>query len=176
MRKIKQFLIEKKHLFLYLLCGILTTAVSLLACYLSLRTATVLFHDENGAPTAIADIIGSTVQWVSGVLVAFVTNRAWVFTEAEKGREAAWRQLVLFSGARLTTYFLEVGINLCAIALLSPWIGANAPVLNLLFVQITLEARLWAKIASSVLVVIANYYISKLVVFRKKKNEKRPIS
>lgn len=169
--KLKQLLIEKKHILLYILCGILTTVVSLLVCYVTVVGLSLIIHDGQGRPTALVDVLGSTTQWISGVLVAFFTNRAWVFTDAEKGREAAWRQLALFSGARLTTYFLEVGINLCAIALLSPWIGENAPVLNLVFVQVTLEARLWAKIVSSVLVVIANYYISKLLVFRKKGKE-----
>ena len=34
--------------------------------------------------------------------------------------------------------------------------------------EMELSARLWAKLVSSVAVVIANYFISKLVVFRRK--------
>ena len=64
------------------------------------------------------DILGSTSQWIVGVLVAFLTNKKWVFTDAEKGTKATFKQLGIFSGARVATYFLEVFINLIFIALL----------------------------------------------------------
>jgi putative flippase GtrA len=132
-------------------------------------------HDEAGEPTELLDIIGSTVQWVSGVLVAFITNRLWVFTYAEKGFKAGLKQLAVFSGSRVGTYFIEVAINLGVIALFDAF-GYVAPTLNLVVVSFALTSRVWAKVVSSVVVVISNYFISKLLVFRKKKTPDKTVS
>ena len=125
--------------------------------------------DENGDPTAFADTLGSVVQWISGVLVAFFTNKLWVFTNAEKGVKATFKQLLIFSNARVATCFVEWGINLGIIALLDRVFSYNAPTLDLIFMDFEITSRIWAKVISSIIVVITNYYISKLVVFRKKK-------
>ena len=168
MEKIKALLQKKKQLILYLCFGFLTTVVSLLAWYATLKFGVLIWHDEKGEPTAFLDILGSTTQWVSGVLVAFVTNKLWVFTEADKGIRVTLRQLAVFSGSRVVTYFLEVGINLGGIALLE---ALRCPifVINLWVVSLTVDARLWAKVISSVVIIFSNYFISKLFVFRKKR-------
>lgn len=167
-QKIKDLIVSKKQLILYLFFGVITTLASLVICWLTILVAKQFWHDENGNPTVIVDILGSTTQWVSGVLIAFFTNRKWVFTEAEKGRGAMWKQLGMFSGSRVATYFIEVVANLGVIALLDQVIGYRAPTLNLLVTELTLSSRLWAKAVSSVIVIVSNYYISKLIVFRKK--------
>jgi putative flippase GtrA len=168
MKKLKELIQKKKQLILYLSFGFLTTVVSLLAWYLTLKLGVKIWHDEVGAPTAFLDVLGSTTQWVTGVLFAFVTNKLWVFTEADRGIRVTMRQLAVFSGSRVLTYFLEVGINLGMIALLE---ALHCPVfiISVGFADFTVDARLWAKILSSVAVVISNYFISKLFVFRKKK-------
>ena len=163
---------KKKQLILYLLFGAVTTVVSLFACYVTLRLGALVWHDENGDPTAFVDVLGSTSQWIVGVLVAFMTNKKWVFTESERGGPATLKQLGVFSGARVGTYFLEVVINLLVIDLLYR-MSYPDPTFFLLGISFTLSARVWAKVVSSILVVIANYFISKLIVFREKK-EKTP--
>ena len=166
---IKKIYQKYKELILYLLFGVITTVVSLAACFLTLKIGVVFMHDEAGEPTELLDIIGSTVQWVSGVLVAFITNRLWVFTDAEKGVKAAWRQLAVFSGSRVGTYFIEVVINLAVIALFDA-LGYVAPTVDLIIFSFALTSRVWAKVVSSIVVVISNYFISKLIVFKKKKS------
>ncbi|MBQ8331047.1 MAG: GtrA family protein [Clostridia bacterium] len=166
-KKIKQFIQKKKQLILYLLFGAVTTVVSLFACYVTLKLGTLVWHDEKGDPTAFVDILGSTSQWVTGVLVSFLTNKKWVFTEAEHGGRATLKQLGVFSGSRVGTYFLEVMINLLVIDMLERLHYPDL-VLTLLGMELTLSARIWAKVVSSILVVIVNYFISKLIVFRKK--------
>ncbi len=167
MERIKEMIRRKKQLILYLLFGAFTTVCSLLACYITLRVGVVFWHDEQGGPTAGLDILGSASQWVVGVLVAFFTNKKWVFTEAEHGIKATWKQLGVFSGSRVFTFVLEAGINLGVIALLQA-LHYSSPVLGLFGLEIELSERIWAKIVSSVVVVVTNYYISKLFVFRKK--------
>ena len=167
--KIKELYKKYEEIIKYLFFGVVTTIVSLAACYATLKVG-VLFEglrDSNGEPTEILDIIGSTTQWIVGVLVAFFTNKRWVFTDSEKGKSATLRQLVAFSGARVGTYFIEVVINLGVIAIFDA-AGYVAPTLNLIIISIALTSRLWAKVISSIVVVVSNYFISKLIVFRKK--------
>ena len=170
-KKFKEFYVKHKELILYLFFGVVTTVVSLGFCFATLKVG-VLFEplrDDAGEPTELLDIIGSVTQWISGVLVAFFTNKTWVFTSSEKGVRATMRQLATFSGARVGTLFVEIVINLGVIAAFDA-LGYKAPVLNLVFISVALTSRLWAKVVSSVVVVISNYFISKLWVFKKKDN------
>ena len=163
MKKIKELLKKYKELILYLFFGVVTTVVSLAVCFITLEIGVNFMHDEAGEPTELLDIIGSTTQWISGVLVAFFTNRLWVFTDAEKGTRNTLKQLAVFSGSRVLTYILEALTNLGAIALLEA-LGYTAFTL----IGISVTERIWAKCISSILVVISNYFISKLLVFKKK--------
>lgn len=169
MKKIKEFYEKHKELVRYLFFGLVTTVVSLGFCFATLKLGVLVpaLRDEAGEPTELLDIIGSITQWISGVLVAFFTNKLWVFTGSEKGLRATLRQLATFSGARVGTLFVEIIINLGVIAIFDAC-GYTAPVLNLLVVSVALTSRLWAKAVSSVVVVVTNYFISKLWVFKKK--------
>lgn len=172
-KKIKALYEKHRLVIKYLFFGLITTVISLLICYVTVKSASLVWHDENGDPTQIADILGSVTQWISGVLVAFFTNKLWVFTQAEHGARATFKQLTVFSGARVGTFFLEAGVNLGIIWLLDDLIGINAPVIPLGFMDFELNARIWAKVISSIIVVVTNYYISKLVVFKKKNREEQ---
>ena len=170
--KIKNIYQKYKEIILYLIFGVITTVVSLAACYATLKIGALFIGDDpSTAAEMMLDVAGSTVQWVSGVLVAFFTNKKWVFTSAEKGTRATLKQLAVFSGARVATYFIEVFINLGTIALFD-LANYKAPTLNLLIISLTLTSRIWAKAVSSVVVVVSNYFISKLIVFKKKKAPK----
>ncbi len=154
---------KHRQLFLYFAFGIITTVVSLGACYLTLKLGVRFLHDENGEPTELLDILGSTTQWISGVLVAFVTNKKWVFTDADRGTRSTFCQLTKFAGGRVVTYFVEVAVNLAGIFIIES-LGYKPFEL----VGIAITARTVAKLVSSVIVVLSNYFISKLFVFKAK--------
>ncbi len=163
MAKLRSIYQKHRQLILYMAFGMITTVVSLAACYLTLKIGVMFIHDENGEPTELLDILGSTVQWVSGSVVAFFTNKKWVFTHAEHGMRASVKQFGIFAGGRVATYFVEVIVNLAAIAGIEA-LGYRA----LTLVGITFTARVWAKLISSVIVVVSNYFISKIFVFKSK--------
>ena len=169
-QKIKNFYLSHKQVILYFGTGIITTICSLGACFLTLRLGLFFdfFVDDDGAPTALLDVIGSTVQWIVGVGVAFFTNKKWVFTDAPKGRRNTAVQFGVFSLSRVGTYFLEVVMNLATIAVFDIC-GYNDHYLSLGVTVLNLNSRLWAKIVSSIIVVIVNYIISKKWVFKSKK-------
>ena len=92
--------------------------------------------------------VANAVSWVLAVLFAFVTNRLWVFQAPAKGI-AFWIQLSRFYVGRLATFFAEEIIILVFIT----WLGFHS---------------LTVKIAAQVMVLILNYIVSKIFVFRKK--------
>ena len=157
------FYSKHKQLTLYFSFGIITTVVSLAICYLTLKIGELIAGEITGA----IDVLGSTTQWLSGVIVAFITNKKWVFTDAERGMHSTATQFLKFSSSRIATYFIEVGINLLGIFVLTE-IGYKS--FCLFGLEIT--ERVWAKAISSILVVIINYFISKFIVF-KKSNKQR---
>lgn len=173
---IRRLIRQNKQVILYLLFGVITTVCSLGACYLTLKTGVALgWQDNTGDPAVGLDILGSTVQWFVGVLVAFFTNKKWVFTEATHGKKATWHQLLIFSGSRVLTYFLEVVLNLGCIFLLEA-VHFPEPTWHIRNMVLSLNVRIWAKVISSVVIVIANYFISKLLVFRKEEKENEKLS
>ena len=90
------------------------------------------------------------IAWVAAVLFAFVTNKIWVFRSKRSGFTAVFSELFAFAGGRV----LSLGVQ------------------ELLFV-ITEEWLLWpravVKIPISVVVVIINYILGKLVFHKKKR-------
>lgn len=171
--KIKKLCVKHKQIILYLVFGFVTTVASLGAWYATMELGVLFWHDGNGEPTAGLDIVGSTVQWVVGVLVAFVTNKKWVFVDADKGVRVTVRQFATFTSSRVLTYILEVLMNLGLIWVFTA-LGYKSFTLNLVVYSLDVTERIWAKFLTAVAVVITNYVLSKLLVFRKsaKKKEK----
>ena len=137
----------KKHweILVYLIVGGLTTLVSWAAKFLW----NFAFYGGTAAPTVAQNTILSVVENAAGIAFAYPTNRKWVFQSknphilAEAGS---------FVGSRLLTMLLG-------------WL------LNLLLVNVLGISTYIATVVSAVFVVVGNYIISKLLVFRKKKQE-----
>lgn len=136
-KKIQDFYYKHESVFLYLIVGAMTTAVSLVAQYIPLLL---------GMPTEI----NTTVSWVCAVTFAFFTNKAWVFKDNSKTKSDWIKQASAFYGARLATYFLELGFMILTVTVLE-------------------QNEYIMKLIAQVFILIANYLFSKLVVFRKKR-------
>ncbi|MCR5143825.1 MAG: GtrA family protein [Lachnospiraceae bacterium] len=94
-------------------------------------------------------LIANAISWVGATIFAFLTNRTWVFTNHVKGVRAFIAQLIGFSGGRFITLIFE------------EW-------MLLYFVDVKSFPNMPVKYVAQVLVIIINYLISKLLVFRKK--------
>ena len=155
---------------MYLIFGVLTTAVGIGTYTVCFFVAEHLLSVPMDAPDAPAYVVtyfaAQIIQWVAAVLTAFYTNRRWVFTDAERGEGTLPRQLVLFAGSRVLTLLLDIVATYIFIFLLKMWISDTQPFVLL---GITFSAEFIAKILTSVLVIVANYVLSKLIVFKKKK-------
>lgn len=166
--KLKAFYIKHKEFILYFLFGIVTTVASFGAWALVMIPGGMIWNNESGEPPWALSVAGSTVQWVVGVLVAFVTNKKWVFDSAHTGWRVTLRQLAAFSGSRLLTYFIELFLNigLIELAKILPF-----EFLSFVIFEMTVGVLL-AKVITTVVIVLLNYVFSKLLVFRKKKSKK----
>ena len=139
MEKIKQIVIKYKELILYAIFGVLTTVVNIV-------TFGVLTWDKVGMHELLANVIA----WVVSVAFAFVTNKLFVFESKSFKSSVFWPELFKFSLGRVLTGLLDEGI----IALTVTMLHGNA--------------LLW-KIISNIIVIILNFIISKLLVFKNKK-------
>jgi putative flippase GtrA len=104
------------------------------------------------------------IQWIASVLVAFYTNKKWVFTDAKKDASTA-KQLFVFAGGRVLTFFLDYGVTFfgaIALSSLLPMFNSFA----LLGREFNLN-EIAAKFIAAVLVIIGNYFFSKILVFKK---------
>ncbi|SDN24477.1 GtrA family protein [Acetanaerobacterium elongatum] len=133
-----------KETILYLVFGGLTTLINIVSFW-ALNKLLVLSMDKD---TAL--MVSNAAAWVISVLFAFVTNKLFVFESKSLHVGLVLKELVLFVGARLFSGALDMGIMY-------------------LFVSILGFNELVIKILSNILVIIINYVLSKLIIFKKKK-------
>ena len=86
----------------------------------------------------------NVVAWVAAVLFAFFTNKAFVFENTDWSSRAMVRQMASFSAARLFSLGLEEGIL---------WA----------FVEQLHLSPLITKLAAQVVVIVFNYFASRLL-------------
>ena len=131
-----------KEIINYLIFGVLTTLVSLAVKYLLLFT---VLRADNPTQLQIAIII----SWILAVLFAYFTNRKFVFESSEKNKI---KEFVNFVIARISTLLLEMLIMWFFVTFLK------------------LNSNLWVVVftlISQVAIIIGNYILSKLFVFKK---------
>lgn len=167
--KIKALWKKHREVLMYLIFGVMTTVVGWSVYYAILLGGRAIFDIPAGETTSARYFALYTaaqiIQWVCAVLFAFFTNRAWVFTEADKST-SLWKQLVPFAGGRVVTlgldYVITIGLTLALGALIPTWTAAE------LFGKTVNLCELASKLVAAVVVIVCNYVISKLFVFKKK--------
>ena len=131
-----------KEIINYLIFGVLTTIVSLVTKYVLLFT---IFDAANPIQLQIAIII----SWIVAVLFAYFTNRKFVFESTSKDKI---KDFISFIISRLSTLFLEMIIMWFFVTFLK----LNSDLYVIIFTLI-----------SQIVVIIGNYLLSKLFVFKK---------
>ena len=153
-----------REIITYIFFGVVTTLVSL-GVYFTI----LLFAEHVGKISPdesifnVIRLIAQIVQWVAGVLVAFFTNKKWVFNAGGTTKQETARELSQFALARVGTLGLDTLLTFGTVWLLN---ALNYVPFKLI---LTFTADLWSKIVASIVVIIANYLISKFIVFKKKK-------
>ncbi|WP_296116325.1 GtrA family protein [uncultured Eubacterium sp.] len=96
------------------------------------------------------ELIANVISWVFAVTFAYVTNKIWVFQSETSGFVAVLEEIAKFFGGRLATLGVEELILFVFISLLH----GNSMIVKLI---------------AQVVIVILNYIISKIFVFKNKK-------
>lgn len=105
--------------------------------------------------TNIGVTASNALAWLVAIVTAFITNKLYVFESRSSSIRVLLKEVATFLASRIATGVLEI--------LAPSWL-----------ISIGLDQTLFdidgffAKLAVSVIVVILNYLLSKLLVFRKK--------
>ncbi|MGX8692835.1 MAG: GtrA family protein [Clostridia bacterium] len=142
LRPLRPFWEKHREVLVYLVIGGLTTLVSWAAKFLW----NFGFYGGTPDPTVTQNTILSVVENAAGIAFAYPTNRAWVFRSKNPHILA---EAASFVGSRLATMLLG-------------WLT------NLLLVNVLGVSVYVSTVIAAILVIVGNYLISKLLVFRKK--------
>ena len=143
--KIKALCVKYREFLVYFIVGCLTTLVAAAARF----GCNLLFFGGTLHPTFAQNTALAIVDWVAGVAFAYPTNRKWVFQSKNPN-------ILAEAGGFVASRLATLGMDWAVTQLLGTVLGIN--------VYVT-----W--FIKSVLVFLGNYILSKLFVFRKKKEE-----
>ena len=151
---IRKMFTKYKEIIMYLIFGVLTTFVSWGSYALFEMAFKVAIID-----TEVLVAVANVLSWVAAVLFAYITNKIFVFESKSFKPTVVFKEMGLFVGSRLISGAVEwVGVPLLV------WIGLNQTIFGI--------EGMVAKVLVSVIVVILNYILSKLLVFKKEKAKK----
>ena len=139
MKKIKELLKKYEEIIRYLIIGVLTTIVSLASYYILVY---IVFNPNIALELQITNII----SWIVSVTFEYFTNRKFVFKVKDK---SSIKEATNFYLSRVSTLILDMLMMYIFVSLLR----FNDKIIKLIV---------------QVLVTIANYILSKFIVFKNK--------
>ncbi len=148
----------------YIIAGVLTTVVNLIAKFIFLN----LMHIEENVTTALA--------WVVAVAFAYVINNYWVFLKGNEGLKAETVKILKFTFGRIITYFFEAIPTWLLITekYIDNILGIFPSLLDSINASTKADfIKYWiVQLPLQFLVIVLNYFFSKLFVFVTKKDRK----
>ena len=133
----------KKEVWDYLIVGFLTTVVAWVTYPIFAKGV------FGGMAETLRITLGNTVSWVFSVIFAYVANRIFVFHSQKTGFKEVSKEFASFVGARLFSYGVDTGLMLLLVTVLH------------------INEILSKYVIVSIVVIVLNYILSKLLVFKK---------
>ena len=127
-----------QEIIMYLIFGVLTTVISIVTYFIFTHT---FLDAHNSLELQIANVL----SWVISVLFAYVTNRIFVFASENKN---ILKEIVSFFSSRIVTLLIDMFLMFILVTCLH----YNDAI---------------SKILVQIVVIIGNYILSKLIVFKK---------
>lgn len=152
---IKSLLIKYKELITYGIFGVLTTVVN----FATFKLSDVILGQK-------LYLVSNIIAWVVCVIFAYVTNKLWVFESKSLKPDVVMKELVSFFAARGFSFIIEEG----GLFLLVDIVGFSDYTLQLF--GFSISGTMISKMIVGVVVVVINYFFSKLVIFKKDKPDK----
>lgn len=148
--KVKKLYEKYKEIILYGIFGVITTVAN----FVVFLIATKLFGEE-------LVLVNNALAWIAGVVVAFVTNKLFVFKSKSWIPKTAVKEFAEFVAARLVSFgFEEFGMWLCITVL-------HLSDKSLSLFAFSVSGQIIVKFFLSIVVVILNYFFSKFFIFKK---------
>ncbi len=94
-------------------------------------------------------LVSNVIAWIVSVIFAYITNKLFVFESKSFKKEILIKEIISFTSARIFSLLLEEVIIYVMIDIMN---------INSLIV----------KVFSNIVVIVVNYILSKLVIFKKK--------
>lgn len=140
-----------KETILYLVFGVLTTVLG----FLTLKFFDVLLGQS-------LYLVSNSLSWIICVAFAYVTNKLFVFESKEWKAEVIRKEIPSFLSARIASYFVEQG----CLWVMMDVLFFKEKVFD--FIVVRLSGLMTAKLVVAVVVVVVNYVLSKVLIFKKK--------
>ena len=140
MNNLKKLFLKYKSQILYLFFGGVTTVINIVVFFI-LNT---LLH--------INYQISNVIAWILCVIVAYITNKIWVFESKTTNKKDLLKETISFLLARVLTLAMEF-------------------ILLYILVEKIGVIEIISKILVNVIVIVSNYFLSKLVIFNSKKTK-----
>ncbi len=155
----KDFWNKYKEVITYVIFGVLTTVVSW-------GSYTVFVN-----MLSMKVFVGNLLSWICAVAFAYITNKLWVFESKSWKPSVIGKEIVSFVAARGVTGVIEI----VCVPLLAKT-GFDTIFYNILEkadikMNILFTDGIYSKIVLAVIVVIVNYFLSKFLIFKKKKEK-----
>lgn len=158
-----------RKLFMYLVSGGITTVVNWVCYVIFDKTVKASMPiTVFGKEISLKFVINQIVCWIIAVLVTYFLNRITVFRS--KGNIA--RELLSFAGARVISFLvLELGLYslmiwIC-VAITGKPIDTPMTTFHIFSKSFDFTYEYLVKLINAVFIIIANYVMSKLMVFKK---------
>lgn len=168
--RLKKLMQDKKfqEIFWYFVFGVLTTIVNLITFGVLNR----VFHVEWPVKIGSWDFnlfitFINAIAWVVAVVFAYVTNKLYVFHT--KGN--VMKEFIAFVVARLFTFFaFELGLFSLSVMVMENAMGRPQDDIFISIFGIGITNVFVVKLFVSFFVVVANYFFSKIFIFKKPKD------
>lgn len=149
---------KTREIVLYIIFGILTTAVSWGSYTVFVKLGISVFWSN-------------LISWVCAVAFAFVTNKLWVFESKSWKSKIVLKEASTFVASRGATGVLEIAL----VPILAK-IGFDNVFYNILNgmnikLELLFTEGIYSKISVAFIIVILNYIFSKLFIFKKKEEK-----
>ena len=142
----------------YLIFGVLTTVVSLL----TYKLFTDAFLHLTGEKRVY---ISTGLSWICAATFAYITNRIFVFRSQNNALNAVLKEMVAFYGARI----LSLGFEEIWMWFTVDLLGFGDKILKIPFTSLSFDGDFICKVIAQFVVVVLNYFFSKLFIFKKHK-------
>ena len=145
----------------YVFFGVCTTVVNLLA----FKIFNIILGEG-------LYLVSNIIAWIIAVVFAYITNKLWVFQSKSFASDVLKREIPAFFGARIFSFFLEEG----GLWLFVECLGFDRYSLGFTWIkdaqtsgQLAIGGKMLSKLIIAVVVIILNYFFSKVLIFRKNK-------